>query len=341
MWGSFLRLIQSFSRHCRSTRSTWLTMADAKYFSTTKKGMLPWAEARRARKGDLLFSKRFSDVVVWIIGEIFELREDLNSMKEDKKKEAVKKVIAAMTIGMKFLCSNFCLFCHLCACNIGLSADMPIFWCARQVRMYLRYLPRCWTAFRPIIWNWKSWFTCTSWTTPRRNLTAQSWLWTLSKTYVSCLSPIESWNCFSPRTRSDQKPLLHKKDANDANPLIRALAIRTMGCIRVDKIVEYVCEPLRRALNVRWPFPFCPNFSALSGSIRLSPWVTFADFIPFLLLNYCFQPLISIGPRPLRFEDGSDLCRQVVRCESRNGGGARFLGTIEGFDFELEPNGGR
>lgn len=35
------------------------------------------------------------------IGEIFELREDLNSMKEDKKKEAVKKVIAAMTIGTK------------------------------------------------------------------------------------------------------------------------------------------------------------------------------------------------------------------------------------------------
>jgi vesicle coat complex subunit len=26
------------------------------------------------------------------------------------------------------------------------------------------------------------------------------------------------------------------KDANDANPLIRALAVRTMGCIRVDRI---------------------------------------------------------------------------------------------------------
>jgi hypothetical protein len=34
-------------------------------------------------------------------GEIFELREDLVSLKEDKKKEAVKKVIAAMTIGTK------------------------------------------------------------------------------------------------------------------------------------------------------------------------------------------------------------------------------------------------
>ena len=28
------------------------------------------------------------------------------------------------------------------------------------------------------------------------------------------------------------------KDANDPNPLIRALAVRTMGCIRVDRITE-------------------------------------------------------------------------------------------------------
>lgn len=33
------------------------------------------------------------------LGELFELREELNSLKEDKKKEAVKKVIAAMTVG--------------------------------------------------------------------------------------------------------------------------------------------------------------------------------------------------------------------------------------------------
>lgn len=48
-------------------------------------------------------------------------------MKEDKKKEAVKKVIAAMTIGMKFLCFDFFLFRPFCACSIGLSADMVIF----------------------------------------------------------------------------------------------------------------------------------------------------------------------------------------------------------------------
>ena len=40
------------------------------------------------------------------------------------------------------------------------------------------------------------------------------------------------------------------KDCDDTNPLIRALAVRTMGCIRVDKITEYLCEPLRKCLKV-------------------------------------------------------------------------------------------
>ena len=41
------------------------------------------------------------------------------------------------------------------------------------------------------------------------------------------------------------------KDCEDPNPLIRALAVRTMGCIRVDKITEYLCEPLRKCLKVK------------------------------------------------------------------------------------------
>jgi len=44
------------------------------------------------------------------------------------------------------------------------------------------------------------------------------------------------------------------KDASDANPLIRALAVRTMGCIRVDRITEYLCEPLSRALRDEDPY---------------------------------------------------------------------------------------
>ena len=41
------------------------------------------------------------------------------------------------------------------------------------------------------------------------------------------------------------------QDARDPNPLIRALAVRTMGCIRVDKITEYLCDPLQLCLKVR------------------------------------------------------------------------------------------
>ena len=44
------------------------------------------------------------------------------------------------------------------------------------------------------------------------------------------------------------------KDTQDQNPLIRALAVRTMGCIRVDKIVEYLCEPLRKCLKDEDPY---------------------------------------------------------------------------------------
>eukprot|EP00281_Chroomonas_sp_CCMP1168_P035821 CAMPEP_0206239052 /NCGR_PEP_ID=MMETSP0047_2-20121206/15164_1 /ASSEMBLY_ACC=CAM_ASM_000192 /TAXON_ID=195065 /ORGANISM="Chroomonas mesostigmatica_cf, Strain CCMP1168" /LENGTH=635 /DNA_ID=CAMNT_0053663671 /DNA_START=156 /DNA_END=2060 /DNA_ORIENTATION=- len=44
------------------------------------------------------------------------------------------------------------------------------------------------------------------------------------------------------------------KDCGDPNPLIRALAVRTMGCIRVQQISEYLCEPLRRALKDQDPY---------------------------------------------------------------------------------------
>jgi AP-1 complex subunit beta-1 len=44
------------------------------------------------------------------------------------------------------------------------------------------------------------------------------------------------------------------KDCADPNPLIRALAVRTMGCIRVKQISEYLCEPLRRALRDQDPY---------------------------------------------------------------------------------------
>ncbi|KAH9818726.1 adaptin N terminal region-domain-containing protein [Melampsora americana] len=44
------------------------------------------------------------------------------------------------------------------------------------------------------------------------------------------------------------------KDTEDSNPLIRALAIRTMGCLRADKILDYVCDPLRKCLQDDNPY---------------------------------------------------------------------------------------
>ena len=39
--------------------------------------------------------------------------------------------------------------------------------------------------------------------------------------------------------------LFRKDICNKANPLLRALAVRTMGCLRVHKLNEYLLEPLK------------------------------------------------------------------------------------------------
>lgn len=44
------------------------------------------------------------------------------------------------------------------------------------------------------------------------------------------------------------------QDSEDPNPLIRALSIRTMGCIRVDKMIDYMEEPLRKTLRDESPY---------------------------------------------------------------------------------------
>lgn len=41
---------------------------------------------------------------IYLVGEIFELKAELNSDKKDRKKEAVKKVIASMTVGKDVRC---------------------------------------------------------------------------------------------------------------------------------------------------------------------------------------------------------------------------------------------
>jgi hypothetical protein len=53
------------------------------------------------------------------------------------------------------------------------------------------------------------------------------------------------------------------KDCDDPNPLIRALAVRTMGCIRVDKITEFVMVMLFFPLRA-WN----PHLFLVSSSLR-------------------------------------------------------------------------
>jgi len=45
------------------------------------------------------------------------------------------------------------------------------------------------------------------------------------------------------------------KDAIDkTNPFLRGLAVRTMGCIRIKDITEYLCDPLKKALKDEDPY---------------------------------------------------------------------------------------
>ncbi|RKP23095.1 Clathrin/coatomer adaptor, adaptin-like protein [Syncephalis pseudoplumigaleata] len=52
-----------------------------------------------------------------------------------------------------------------------------------------------------------------------------------------------------------------EKDVNDANPLIRALAIRSMGYIHIDRVVDGFCDPLRHCL--RDPDPYVRKTAAV------------------------------------------------------------------------------
>lgn len=44
------------------------------------------------------------------------------------------------------------------------------------------------------------------------------------------------------------------KDTADPNPLVRALAIRTMSVLRADKILDYLASPLSKCLKDENPY---------------------------------------------------------------------------------------
>ncbi|CAE8595305.1 unnamed protein product, partial [Polarella glacialis] len=131
-------------------------------------------------------------------GEIQELKEELHSNDKSKQKDAVKKVIANMTVGKDVSA----LFADVVNCiqtdNIELKKLVYLY-----VMNYAKAQPEL---------------------------------------------AILAINTF-------------RKDATDSNPLIRSLAVRTMGCIRLDQVVEYLLEPLRKCCSD--PDPYVRKTSAI------------------------------------------------------------------------------
>jgi len=135
--------------------------SDSKYFQTTKKG------------------------------EVAELKIDLHSDKKDKRLEAVKKVIAMMTVGKNVQS----LFPDVVSQMQTENVEMK-----KLVYLYIHN----YAASQPDV-------------------------------------AIMAVNSFI-------------KDSDHINPLLRALAIRTMGYCRVDRITEYLINPLRKALEDSDPY---------------------------------------------------------------------------------------
>lgn len=124
-------------------------------------------------------------------GETYELKAELNADTKDKRKEAVKKVIANMTIG-------------------------------KDVSML----------FADVVKNMQ---------TEDLELKKLVYLYLMNYAKSQPELVILAVNTFV-------------KDSDDVNPLIRALAIRTMGCLRVPKILDYICDPLKKALKDDHPY---------------------------------------------------------------------------------------
>jgi AP-1 complex subunit beta-1 len=122
-----------------------------------------------------------------LAGEIHELKEELRNADKSKKKDAVKKVIAFMTVGKDVSM----LFPDLVNCMQTEDLELK-----KLVYLYLINYAKS----QPDL----------------------------------CILAVNTF----------------VKDSQDPNPLIRSLAVRTMGCIRVDKITEYLCDPLQRCLKV-------------------------------------------------------------------------------------------
>jgi AP-1 complex subunit beta-1 len=123
-----------------------------------------------------------------------DLIEDLNSMKVDRQKEAVKKVISVMTIG-------------------------------RDVSKLFPYIVKCMA-------------------TTDIELKKLIYLYIINYARIKPFQALLAVNIF-------------KKDSSiefNQNPLTRALAVRTMGCLGVEHIMQFLCDPLKDALKDKDPY---------------------------------------------------------------------------------------
>ena len=138
----------------------------------------PWNKKQK-EKDSVYFNSKNTEIV--------QLEQELESMKVPQQKEAMKEIIAGMTIGK------------------DVSRLLPhVVNCMRTTDLELKKL---------------------------------IYLYIINYAKVKPGESILAVNSF----------LL---DANDVeSPIIRALAIRTMGCIRVEEIVSYLCETLKNGLN--------------------------------------------------------------------------------------------
>lgn len=104
------------------------------------------------------------------------------------------------------------------------------------------------------------------------------------------------------------------QDSQDPNPLIRALAVRTMGCIRVDKITEYLCDPLQRCLKDEDPYVRKTAAVCVAKLFDINPeLVEDRGFLDALRVGVVWVWLFAECSAALGRADGTTLCASA-RC---------------------------
>lgn len=164
-------------------------------------------------------------------GENFELRVELNSEYRDKRKEAVKRVIANMTMG-KDVSSLFA--------DVVKNMQTEDLELKKLVYLYLINYAK-----------------------------------TQPELVILCV------NTFV-------------KDSDDHNPLIRALAIRTMGCLRSEKITNYLMEPLKKSLKDSDPYVRKTGALCVSKLFHLSPSIAIDNGLIQILQEMLGDPNPSV-----------------------------------------------